>query len=45
MMPKFFHPHVWELIDRIHEHSDIKGDTTIFVQRCLICGKIKKVRI
>ncbi len=44
MMAKFFHPHVWELIDRIHIH-DLKGDGIVFVQRCLICGKIKKVRI
>lgn len=43
-MRKLFHPHVWELIERIREHSDLCGDRTVFVQRCLICGKIKKVR-
>ncbi len=43
-MLKLFHPHVWELIERILEDSDLRGDRIVFVQRCLICGKIKKVR-
>ena len=37
--------HIWEEYDRIYVHSEFGIEKMILLQKCKLCGKIKKLTI